>query len=376
MTDAARAEADPAQRVVRQIAGWLLPGAPAIESLDDPALAAPVVAAATSHRLLGPLLAAVAAGDAALPDEQYQEAAREHEASMVWCLMVERRLLEVSLWFAEVGGVEHLVVKGPVVAHLDEADPSLRSFADLDLLVHGRDMDRAVRVLEQHGAERRMPERRPGFDRRFVKSVALASADGIELDIHRTLCDGAYGFRVPLERVFGSAQTFDLAGHRVAVPERRHRALHASYHAMLGTPTPPLRTLRDLAGYLTSPDLPPSVLAEEARRWRGEAVLHDAVRSTLDTLSIDIPVWRRWLDETHIPESEVDLVHRSRSETAIPMAWSTVRELTWPDRVRFSWAVAMPSRADLEARGMTRTGRITGGMRGVARELRQRWSSS
>ena len=360
------------ERVLGQVASWLLPQAGAVDALADRAAAQELVASATSERLLGPLLLVVDGGDLDLPPDLVEAAVRGHEESMLWCLHLEQRLLEVMDWFDVAGGIEYLVVKGPAVAHLDEEDPSLRSFADLDLLVAADDMDRALAALIHHGSVRRIPERRPGFDRRFVKSIGLTSPDGVELDVHRSLCSGAHGFRIPLAELFANAEGFALGGRSVAVPCRSHRALHAAYHAVVGTPYPSLRTLRDLAGYLVHPDLPLEELVGLADRWRATTVLAEAVRATFDRLSFEAPAWRSWLDSLPADPKELAIIEAIRVETAIPFEWSTVRELSWADRASFLLAVAVPSAEELASRGMTHRTRISGGLRNLGAAARSR----
>ena len=47
------------------------------------------------------------------------------------------------------------------------------------------------------------------------------------------------------------------------------------------------------------------MLATEAGAWRGEAVLAEAVRSTLDTLELPSPAWRAWLRDTPVNATEL-----------------------------------------------------------------------
>lgn len=363
-----------AERVLRQISSWLLPGAEGIDPLADEAQAQLLVGLAASTRLLGPLLVALDAGALELSAEVVELAVAGHEDSMRWCMQLEMRLLEVMEWFEAAGGVEFLVIKGPAVAHLDEVDPSLRSFADIDLLIRASDMDLALETLVDHGAVRRVPQRRRGFDRRFVKSVGLVCGDLVELDVHRTLCGGAHGLRIPLDDLFCHPDSFDLGGRTVAAPRRVHRALHAAYHAVVGSEVPALRTLRDLADYLTSPDLPPEVLAAAAVGWRGEAVLAEALRATFDTLSFDAPAWHDWLQANPADPKELAIIASTQRESALPVAWSTVRELSWPDRSRFLWAVAFPSAEVLQDRGLTRRARVVAGVKRASPDLRSRLS--
>ncbi len=348
--------------VLCQVAAWMLPGAPTPGPVPT-GQAEALVDLAVGHGLTGQLVAALDAGAIDVPEPVHHHAVDAHEGSLWWCLLVERRLLEIDQWFRNAGGVDYRVVKGPAVAHLDEIDPSLRSYGDLDLLVAGPSMDRALEVLMAHGAVRARPAQRPGFDARFAKGIGTRFNDGIEVDVHRSFCDGAHGFRIPLDRVFATAEQFAIGGRPLPTPAKAHRALHACYHAVIGSSTPPLRTLRDLGWYLSDTDLPPVVLAAEAQAWRGEAVLAQAVRITLDTLHLPLPSWRAWLARTPIDPAESRLIERDREPTNLPFRWSTVRELRWPDRAAFAWAVAFPSPEVLRARGQTPVSRVVNGIR-------------
>lgn len=339
-----------------RVVGWLLPGAPPVFPPTDPAAIALLVGLAETQGVLGLLLVALDGGAIELGPELTDLAATRHEATLIWCMQVETRLLELNSWFVDAGGIHHLVVKGPAVAHLDAPDPALRSFADLDLLVPGPEIDRAVEVLLDHGGTREYAERRPGFDRRFGKSVTVTLPDKVQVDVHRTLCDGTHGFRIPLGRLFDEATTFPLGGDEVPTLSRRHRALHAAYHGVLGSAVPPLRTVRDLAGYLTHPDLTPEVLVAEARVWRGEAVLAEAVAATFDALEFDAPAWRRWLDEVQIDPAEARIVAEQRVESgSFGLAKvAALQELAPRDRLAYALALAVPSSAHLRSRGVSR----------------------
>ncbi len=285
-----------AERILGQVAAWLLPGAVPLDQPADDDEAMELVDRAIGARMVGPLVLAVEHGGLWLPDDQQAQLADAHEAAMQWCVHLEQRLLEMVDQF-DRARIDVMVIKGPAVAHLDEPDPALRSFGDLDLLVRSADLDRAVALLQGNGARRRIPEHRPGFDRRFEKSVGLTGRDHVEFDLHRTLCRGPLGVRIPLDDLFRSPESFEVGGVTLRALAPVHRALHAAYHAVVGSPEPPLHSLRDLAGYLARPDLGPDLVAEEARRWGGETVLGEAVRATLVRLPFAAPApWREWAD--------------------------------------------------------------------------------
>lgn len=363
------APAGSAERILAQVASLLLPGAGGVDRPAGPEHAAWLVTRARTDQLLGPLLAAIEGGLLELDETLIEQVVQEQEQALQWCLHLEQRMLDVGDWAAEAG-LDLLVVKGPAVAHLDEPDPSWRTFADLDLLVPSDQLDGTVAVLSRHGAARRVPELRAGFDRRFEKSVGLMCADGVELDLHRTLAMGALGLRIPLDELFRAPDRFEVGGQVFRTLRLEHRALHAAYHAVLGAPEPPLRTLRDLAGYLSRPELGPGVVAAEARRWRGETVLAEAVRAMASALLFEVPpAWQEWMAGVRVDERDVALARRSRVEGVWPFDRELARELGWRDRAVLAWGVAFPSPESLADRGLTRWGRIRTGVVRVARHM-------
>ncbi len=312
---------------------------------------------AEGQGLLGALVDAVASGLIGLDDAAREQLAGRHEACMRWCLGIEVRLLEIGEWFDAVGGIRHVVLKGPSVAHLDEADPASRSFADLDLLVAAEDLGRAVDVLRRHGAVRPWAERRPHFDRRFAKSVTMMCPDGIEVDLHRTLVDGAHGVRVPVDELFGSTAVLTLGGAPVEVLGRPHRMLHAAYHAVLGSPTPRLASLRDLAGYFGAADLQPDRIAPTIARWRGEAVLATAIEATRAELGCEVDSWSSWLATTRIDDGERAIVSRQRlgGSSFGRHGVDVVRELPgWQTRAGYTLAALWPTDEHLRSRALRR----------------------
>lgn len=342
--------------IVRRLAARNLPGALPLVS-PAPSQGLSLVREAQRSHLLGPLDLAVRAGEVELPESAVAELHEARRAVMWWCLIIEERLLDLRERFDEAGGVEHLVIKGSAVAHLDEDDPSQRSFADLDLLVAGHHIERAVEVLTAMGATRPWAERRPGYDRRFAKSVTMTCVDGVEIDMHRSLCDGVHGFRIPIERLFAHQTSYQLGGHSVGALSLQHRVLHAAYHAVLGSPEPKLSSLRDLGRYLSRPDVSVADLAAEAEVWRGTAVLAEAVRVTISTLGLDLPQWSTWATTVDVPPREAAIVDGQRLEGSSygPGKLAALREIRGPgDRVAYLSALVLPSGEHLRSRGLRR----------------------
>lgn len=333
----------------------------------DPAAFPGYAAALQTSRLIGPLLAAAAVGEVDVPDVLRADLIERQQAALAWCIQLEVRLLEIREWFDDAGGIEHRVIKGPAIAHLDALEPSLRTFADVDLLIAADDIDQAVRILMERGATRPWAERRPGFDRRFAKSVTITCADGVEVDVHRTLADGVFGHRIPLDDLFRRSDSFDIGGITFRALDPTDRMLHTAYHLLLGSPEPKLMSLRDMVGYLHGDTaagglsetlLGVDVVTERARQWGGEAVLAMSIDQVGQHLGAQMPEpWSRWRADYRLNEADRTLIERHRGEGSSfgPAKFDLVRDLEGVrTRLAYLMAVAWPSRDHLESRGLNR----------------------
>lgn len=343
------------ERSLRELAAWGLAGARPLTPVPGADEGSALVALAGQERLSGVLSVAADAGAIELHPDVVAQAHEAHRSALVWCLRLEIQLLHL-VELLRSRGVEPVVLKGPAAAHLDDVDASLRPFGDLDLLVAGADVDRAVAAIVADGAARPWAERRPGFDRRFAKSVTLRYPNGLEVDLHRTLVDGVHGVRIPLAQLHEASARLELGGASLPCLSLVHRVLHTAYHLALGSPTPRLMSLRDLAGHLTDPVLHHAEVVAEARRWGGEAVLAHAVRTTVVTLGIEAPHWEAWADGVHAGHREQAVLERQRREgSALGRAkLDVLRELPWRDRPAYAAALVAPSRDHLRSRGLRR----------------------
>ena len=206
------------------------------------------------QRLAGLLGAAIADGAFPVTDDQAEAAIADRTEATCRVLFLERMLLRVVERF-ETAGVECRVLKGSAAAHLDYDEPALRLFRDVDLLVRPEQFEGAVAVLVEAGCQRRFPEPRPGFDRRFSKGASFRTPDGFEIDLHRTFVMGPFGLTVDLAELWSTEAQFDLGGRTLAALATEERFLHACFHTVLGDVPPRLAPQRDVAQMLTGSDL-------------------------------------------------------------------------------------------------------------------------
>src|SRR4029453_12316405 len=127
-----------------------------------------------------------------------------------------------------------------------------------------------------------------GFDDRFGKEVMLR-VRGIEVDLHRTFVEGAYGLTVQLGDLFAPPYRFPLGGHEFDALPQPQRLLHACYAAALGDWPPRLMSLRDVAQLLLKEQPHIVDVLTMARTWRAEAVVARAIVSAWDVLELTHP---------------------------------------------------------------------------------------
>lgn len=244
-----------------------------------------LLAGVQSQRLGGLLLAAVRAGD--LPTEPHQRAqVAEHHLERSCSALVLERLALQAIDLLQQHGLEVRLLKGSATAHLDYEDPSLRLFADVDLLIRSRDVDAAYSLLTRCGYLRRSVEPRPGFDRRFGKGATFTAPDGHELDVHRTFVMGPYGVRITLDDLWERSDRVRLGGREVQALDPECRLLHACFHTALGDQPPRLVPQRDIAELLlrTRPDT--ARVRRLMTAWGAEPVVARAVRTAWHTLGL------------------------------------------------------------------------------------------
>ena len=335
---------------------------------DDEWLA--LLGAARAQRMSGHLAHAIEENALAVTAVQLEQAGDSHLREMSLALLLERTLLEVVDLF-ETLEIPYRVLKGSAVAHLDYADPSLRSFGDIDLLVPSSQFDSAVEALSAAGHRRRFPEPRPGFDRRFGKGTSFSDAEDTEIDLHRTFVLGPYGLSIDLDALWLSSSTFVLAGRTIHALRPEHRFLNACYHAVLGNTPPRLVPLRDVAELLLAGNVDVDEIRRLAAAWRADAVVALAVQSAWDAFALADATALSFWAYRYEPEpwerralsvyQRPDKGYAARSLAAVRAIRGTSNKLA------FVRALTFPKRDYLEGRHGSFTQRWRRGLRDLKR---------
>lgn len=317
-------------------------------------------------RMEGMLAFAVRAGAIAVSDAQMADVARLARSRASADLQLEFETLMASAALA-AEGIPFRVLKGPAWAHSAYPDPMMRGFGDVDLLIDPSRWYEAIDTLERSGARRVLPELRPGFDQRFGKDATLVRASLAEIDLHRTLVLGPYGFWVDHDELMARAPgSVRLAGMSVPILDAAAALLHACYNAALADDPPRLMALRDVAQMVASNESAVDEVMDLARRWRGLSVIRRAfglVSRHLGARLVETSFSRAL--EGAVPARDRVLLASYRgagrgytSQLAAIAAIPGVR-----DRLFYLGALAHPQRAYLKARGLGRVGYVEHALR-------------
>lgn len=342
--------------LVGEVAAHGLPGqeAPLREEALSGSAWRSLVRTVDRQRLAGFLHAAIEAKRLPVTDDQQREADDLH---LRWCagaLRLDRLLLHLAAAL-EDEGIEVVVLKGTAVAHLAYPDPALRSYGDVDLLFRSEQFDEALEVLYGQGYVRPAAPAGRDFDRRFGKGATLKGADGHELDVHRNLVFGTFGYAIELGELFASATTFHLGGRSLQALGPETRLLHACYHAALGDPDPRYSSIRDIAQMVATGTHDADRLLVLAERWQARAVLARGFWLCREHLGVELrgPLPRA-LDgyvPTRREQRAIDSYVGSNRHFAAKVVASLPYLDSNRDRAAFIWATAVPPSRFTRSRG-------------------------
>lgn len=350
--------------LLRWVTSHGLPGAraaPVVQPLDRDAWQS-LLRAAQWERVVPLLAHAVVGGALPTTDSQLVEVLDAELRSMGAVLTLEANLVEIAEQLADAN-VPFRVLKGPALAHLDYSEPALRDFGDIDLLIAPNAFDRAIDIFNKLGYDRRFPEPRDGFDRRFAKSVSVIGPDGQELDLHRTLASGGFGQRIIVSMLWAAQpDRFTLGGRTLEALGAEERFLHACYHMVLGNKPPRLVPQRDIAQMLLTGELATDRLLILAAAWQGEAVVAHAVTTTWRNFELaeDVPlsVWAARFKPRRREGRELARATSPHYAYAA-QAFDSVRAIrSLRDQLAYVSAMAFPRRTYLQGRHAGFTARI------------------
>jgi hypothetical protein len=322
------------------------------------------------RRVAGLALRAAVEGSLPVTPTQIRQLAEAHSRVMIGALRIERALLS-AVDLLESTGIDVRALKGSFSAHALYPSPADRVFGDVDLLVRSEDLDAAVELLQGQGYERLFPQLRRGFDRRYGKAVTLQSAEGVQIDLHRTFLMGPHGLLLDTGRLFESWQEVSIGGRTIKGLDWSGQALHASYTVAVGDATPKPTAVRDLAELLLHRLDDHELLLGLAADAEATALVARAVKASWQRLDLadSLPI-TRWAQRYEPSRRERTLMrsYLGRRRSYATKAFDSIRVLpTARDRLAYLVAVAVPTRSFLAQQGETPLRWLSKGSRALVR---------
>jgi Uncharacterised nucleotidyltransferase len=330
------------------------PGDPPIDALDDEPFDE-LVATCEYHRMLGVLADAIRGGRLGVSPRQLESFEELYRNWLAHDLQLEKLLCQVADRL-DADGIDFRVLKGIALANGIYEDPAQRVFGDADVLVRSRDFTRAAGVIAAMGGTRALPELRPGFDDRFGREILLRFGP-LELDLHRTLLDGALGLAIETDDLFERPAPILIGGRAMSAMSPEAQLTHACYATVLGDWPPRLSARCDVARILADLDEAAGVVAL-ADRWQASAVVAQGILETVQSLGVTIehPLVS-WAQAFRPTPREQSLIRAARGPgrgySRHLASLSTIHGFA--NRIFYLRSIVLPSRKYLDARGLDRS---------------------
>jgi hypothetical protein len=195
-------------------------------------------------------------------------------------------------------GIDAIAVKGPVLAALAYGDISLRTFVDLDLLVHSSDLPRAVRILVSAGYTAVSVNDRPAEPEIFSAfPTSFEARRGSDyVDLHWQVGPTRIRFFPDEDSLWARSVRLDYQGTRVRSFSPADQVIYLCAHATKHGWTA-LSMVCDVAGLIKRSSIDWDWIVAEGRRLHGLRMI---------LLGLYLP---HRLMRAEIPESMMRLTH-------------------------------------------------------------------
>lgn len=255
-------------------------------------------------RLLGFVRRAVETGGIPVTDTQSQQLAAEYAARRHRHDSSFDITLRVGSAFDD-RGIPWCALKGLALSHSVYGHGE-RDFADVDLLVHPDDLDRALDALHDMGASRFGPARHRTLEREFVTAVPH-SVNRFAIDLHRL------AVRPPLGDLLGAAFFERRTSGDLPTLDLGAMAVHAGLTLLVGDVTPAPIRYRDVVEAATAAGH--DRVQRTAQQLGVSGLTASAIDSAAEFLGVSSPVGPFEDDTTW---QQVLALHSARWDSRLP----------------------------------------------------------
>jgi hypothetical protein len=244
---------------------------------------------AEEHGVLGQVAAFLNDdGAPAVPPEIQQSLLERQRAQTFLTLRLTAELFRLLELFGKQG-ISALVIKGPVLAAQAYADPSVRTYGDLDLLVRQRDIRRATELMIASGYQAAVSL--DAIDAGKIPGQYLFSKADPKLlvELHNDATLRYFPRPLPVEEWFARQVRVCLDGHQAPAPcvedELVLICIHGAKHFWER-----LSWIADVAGLVTQQtSIDWERAASSAKALQAEHLLHTGLRLAADVLRAELP---------------------------------------------------------------------------------------
>lgn len=170
--------------------------------------------------------------------------------------------------------VPWLVIKGPTLAEPVHGDPTLRGYADLDIVVPAASLRSAITALTAAGAEL-LARNWTLLLAEMKGELSLVLPSGTELDLHWHLLndqDRRASFPIRMAELFERSGTVQVGGLEVPTLDPADTVVYVALHSVLSG-ADRLIWLKDVERLLERGIAPLDAIEDRARRWNAELAL-------------------------------------------------------------------------------------------------------
>lgn len=244
---------------------------------------------AEEHGVIGHLAACLNNNDATIAPLEIKQSLRERRRKQnLLTLRLTGELFRLLESFAKQG-IPALVIKGPLLAAQAYADPSLRTYGDLDLLVRQQDIRRATEVMIASGYQAAVPL--SAIDAGKIPGQYLFSNPDSKLpvELHNDLTLRYFPRALPIEEFFARQVCAHIDGREVPAPcvedELVLICVHGAKHFWER-----LSWIADVAGLVSrQASMDWERAASTAKAVQAERLLHAGLRLAIDVLHAKLP---------------------------------------------------------------------------------------
>lgn len=241
------------------------------------------------HGVLGQLAACLNNDSAQVPPPEIKQSLLERRrAQNFLTLRLTAELFRLLDLFA-AQGISALVIKGPVLAAQAYADPSVRTYGDLDLLVRQRDIRRATELMIASGYEPAVSLAAIDAGKIPGQYLFCRTDSNLLVEFHNDLTLRYFPRPLPIEEFFVRQIRVPLDAHETPAPSVEDElvlvCIHGAKHFWER-----LSWIADVAGLVsqqTNIDWERAALT--ARTVQSEHLLYTGLRLAADVLHAELP---------------------------------------------------------------------------------------